>query len=282
MKPGATSRSWPLMDSRRGRHSFPFVIAGAIAMLVFVGCGDDDLEKSTPIPRGQPTSAINQGSINAKVADVLDGITIEVEIANEFLRVRYLGVDIPTGGNGDLAGSASSYNRFLVENETVELERGVVNQDADGNYLRYVYVNGEMVNLTMISSGHAVVADFPSEFKYLSSYVDAMREAERDERGVWSSGSLAINRNPLENLTRFQGGTLPVLDDWRGPQVECDFTDSEVPVIKGKIDQKSGDKYYLIPGSTAYQRTFVIESVGDRWFCTEVDARAEGFKQSRG
>lgn len=279
MRPGRQSTT----RSQRW-HTVSNVIIGTIAMfLVLNGCGDGGSAKSTPSssPLSQPTSAIDQRSVTAKVVDVLNGITIEVEVGDEFFRVRYLGVEIPAGGGSDLNSSAFQYNRFLVESETVELERGVVNQDGDGNYLRYAYVNGEMINLTMLSGGYAVVSDFPSEFKYLASYIQAIKEAEQAKRGVWSSKSIDINSNPLEGLTRFQGGTLPVLDDWRGPQVECDFTNSIVPVIKGKVDPKTGDMYYLVPGSTAYERTFVIESGGDQWFCTELDARAQGFRQSR-
>jgi endonuclease YncB( thermonuclease family) len=281
MKPERQRLQWPSQKRSQGWHAVGCAVIGAIIISVLNGCSDSGSAKSPPPPRSEPTSAIDQRSVIAKVADVLDGITIEVEIADEFFRVRYLGVEIPTGRDDVVVGSAYRYNRFLVENETIELERGVVNKDADGNYLRYVYVNGEMVNLTMLSGGYAIVSDFPSEFKYLGSYVEAIQRAEQDKRGIWSSESIAINSNPLEGLARFQGGTLPVLDDWRGPQIECDFTNSIVPVIKGKVDAKTGDMYYLVPGSTAYERTFVIESDGDRWFCTELEARAQDFTQSR-
>jgi endonuclease YncB( thermonuclease family) len=273
----------PLTNRAQGSQAVGFAMIGAVTtLLILSGCGEGASAKSTPSPHSQPTSAIDQRSITAQVVDVLDGITIEVEIADEFFRVRYLGVEIPTGRDGSLANSALQYNRFLIEGETIELEQGVVNQDRDGTYLRYVYVNGEMINLTMLSGGYVIVSDFPSEFRYLGAYVEAIQKAEQAKHGVWSSESIAINNNPLDGLTRFQGGTLPVLDDWRGPQIECDFTNSIVPVIKGKVDPKTGDMFYLVPGSTAYERTFVIESSGDQWFCTELDARAQGFKQSRG
>lgn len=279
-------RSTSIRSSTRRRQLWRVIVTSTIlfgcSSLALVACSKENRSKSTPTPRPQEISVIDQRSVTATVANVLDGTTIEVEIRNERFPVRYLGVETPKSNDDDgLIQGALNYNRFLVTDEKVELARGVVNQDSLGNYLRYVYVRGEMANLSMLSAGYAVVSDFPADFKHLNSFVEAMHIAEQEERGVWSADSLTTNQNPLSGLARFQGGTLPVLEERRGPNVKCDHSVSSVPVIKGKVDPENDDKYYLIPGSTAYERSFIVESVGDRWFCTEVDARTEGFKQSR-
>ena len=47
--------------------------------------------------------------------------------------------------------------------------------------------------------------------------------------------------------------------------------------IKGNVNSK-GEKYYHCPNFPTYSRTKVNLSEGDRWFCTESEAIAAGFK----
>ena len=60
------------------------------------------------------------------------------------------------------------------------------------------------------------------------------------------------------------------------------FADSEVSGcnIKGNINGK-GEHIYHMPGQTYYQETQINESRGERWFCSESEARAAGWRRSR-
>ena len=50
-------------------------------------------------------------------------------------------------------------------------------------------------------------------------------------------------------------------------------------VIKGNVSKRNNDqKIYHCPNWRDYDRTNVIESEGDRWFCTEAEAIAAGFR----
>lgn len=46
--------------------------------------------------------------------------------------------------------------------------------------------------------------------------------------------------------------------------------------IKGNISDSG--KIYHVPGSPWYERTEINESKGERWFCTEEQARAAGWR----
>ena len=49
--------------------------------------------------------------------------------------------------------------------------------------------------------------------------------------------------------------------------------------IKGNIS--SAGKIYYVPGSAAYAKTLVDEAKGERWFCSEDDAVAAGWRAPR-
>ncbi len=49
--------------------------------------------------------------------------------------------------------------------------------------------------------------------------------------------------------------------------------------IKGNIS--ANGRIYHVPGQRFYSRTIIDPSGGERWFCTEADARAAGWRKSR-
>lgn len=51
-------------------------------------------------------------------------------------------------------------------------------------------------------------------------------------------------------------------------------------VIKGNISG-SGDRIYHLPGSSSYGATRIDTSKGERWFCSEEEARAAGWRAPR-
>ncbi len=77
-------------------------------------------------------------------------------------RVRYIGMDTPesTSQVECYGAEATARNRQLVEGMIVELEKDVSETDQFGRLLRYVYVNGVMVNELLVLEGYAQVATF--------------------------------------------------------------------------------------------------------------------------
>jgi hypothetical protein len=50
--------------------------------------------------------------------------------------------------------------------------------------------------------------------------------------------------------------------------------------IKGEIGD-AGERIYHLPGDSRYERTDIDPDEGERWFCTEAEAQAAGWKAGR-
>jgi hypothetical protein len=62
---------------------------------------------------------------------------------------------------------------------------------------------------------------------------------------------------------------------------------SEIPsvrtnqcVIKGNISIGSGERIYHVPGQQDYQSTIIRPEYGERWFCSEGEAQAAGWRRA--
>lgn len=51
-------------------------------------------------------------------------------------------------------------------------------------------------------------------------------------------------------------------------------------VIKGNISVNTGNKNYHLPGMEDYENTIIDPSKGEKWFCTESEAIANGWKKA--
>ena len=51
--------------------------------------------------------------------------------------------------------------------------------------------------------------------------------------------------------------------------------------IKGNVSIDSGERIYHVPGQRYYVETNIDPRRGERWFCSEADARAAGWRRSR-
>jgi len=50
--------------------------------------------------------------------------------------------------------------------------------------------------------------------------------------------------------------------------------------IKGNVSTR-GERIYHVPGQRYYDETRISASHGERWFCSEEEARAAGWRRSR-
>jgi len=50
--------------------------------------------------------------------------------------------------------------------------------------------------------------------------------------------------------------------------------------IKGNISYSGGEQIYHIPGQRDYADTKIRWSDGERWFCSETDAQAAGWRRA--
>lgn len=59
--------------------------------------------------------------------------------------------------------------------------------------------------------------------------------------------------------------------------IKNSFPPVRVCNIKGNINE-AGEKIYHVPNSKWYERTFIDVSRGERWFCSEDEARGAGWR----
>ncbi len=110
----------------------------------------------------------------------------------------------------------------------------------------------------MVSEGWALAYR-----KYSKDYVAAEDAAREAGKGLW------------------RGKFVPPWDWRRGERLSIEAADVNRPCrIKGNISKK-GTRIYHIPGGQYYSRTKITESKGERWFCTEEDARAAAWRRSK-
>lgn len=131
---------------------------------------------------------IQKGIIEkARVARVIDGDTV---ILDNGEHVRYIGINAPEvekfGRGAECFGNeARDFNRRLVEGKIIELEKDISNTDKYGRLLRYIYLNGEMVNEILVRSGYASVRAYPPDLKYHSRLISLEKEAREVHKGIW-------------------------------------------------------------------------------------------------
>jgi micrococcal nuclease len=202
----------------------------------------------------------------APVTNVVDGDTIDVLINGKEMRVRYIGIDTPETVDprrpvGCFGREASERNRRLVEGKSVGLERDVSETDQYERLLRYVWVDGQMVNETLVEEGYAKAVTYPPDVKYADLFASLQGQAREAGRGLWSACATP-EPPPTENGA-------------------CAFSGSDEPVIKGNISLRTGEKIYHVPGGEYYDQTVIDEAKGERWFCTEAEAIAAGWRKSK-
>jgi len=216
-------------------------------------------------------TATAEASINtsAVVVNVVDGDTIDVKLEDgQTKRLRYIGIDSPEANQSDcFSREATAYNYALVHGLQVKLERDVSETDRYNRLLRYVYLlDGRMVNEELVKAGYAQVSTYPPDVRYVQLFLEAQRAAKSKAAGLWGECK------PVKKLA------TPV----PGKGIAC-VLGCEVPpegcVIKGNISSK-GEKIYHVPGQEYYTRTVITPEKGERWFCTDAEAIANGWRKS--
>lgn len=260
-----------------------------IPLLLAIACAQIDDTQPAPTesasPTATPTIAANPTPVDAArqpspsrtptptsltvafVVNIVDGDTIDVLINGQKLRVRYIGIDTPETVDPRrpvecFGREASERNRQLVEGKTVGLERDISETDRFGRRLRYVWLEGEMVNAILVAGGYASAVTFPPDVRYAELFAALEARAREDALGLWGPACATPSPPPVGN----------------GP---CDYSGSDEPVIKGNISVNSGEKIYHVPGGEFYDKTVIDEAKGERWFCTETEARAAGWRRSK-
>ena len=117
------------------------------------------------------------------VTRVIDGDTIELEGGE---RVRYIGINAPEKPSGCFAEQSTQFNKELVLNKNIRLQKGPTDKDNYGRLLRYIYTEGGiLVNETLVQTGHAYAFDYNDPHKFSEKFEKLEEEAREEKRGLW-------------------------------------------------------------------------------------------------
>lgn len=222
------------------------------------------------VPSGQPLAREVSGP-----AQVIDGDTLDVA----GVRVRLHGVDAPETAQGCLADGETwacgrEATRALlrrIDGRPVTCEARDVDQ-----YGRMVAVcrrDGQDVNAWLVAEGWALAYR-----RYSADYVDEEASARTAHRGMWR-GEFVVPWDwrrgaRLDSDGRTPAGhaspLAPPVAAATGP--ECR--------IKGNISHNGGRRIYHVPGDRDYERTRIDPGRGERWFCSEREAQAAGWRRA--
>ncbi len=156
-------------------------------------------QRASPTPKpaeitqeATSTAVLGESEETAYVSRVVDGDTVEL---SDGRRIRYIGIDTPEIVHPRkpiecFGKEAQEENKKLVEHKNIRLAKDVSYVDKYGRLLRYVYVDDIFVNDFLVRQGFARASTYPPDVKYSNQFLEAEREARKNNRGLWASCAL--------------------------------------------------------------------------------------------
>lgn len=157
------------------------LVSSMVLLLVLSACG----------LMGSTDGASGQGY---RVTRVIDGDTIDVDMNGESVRIRYVGVNTPERDEVCYQ-EATQANRDLVEGKFVTLERDTSDTDRYDRLLRYLYVDGVMVNEQLVRNGWAEAVLYQPDDKYYQRFLGLERDARNANIGCHPTGIFDDNND---------------------------------------------------------------------------------------
>lgn len=264
--------------------------------LFLTGCGESGVvinsPTNTPVnePVNAPASPIENINVNAPkvapepqeasqetpaakvelfpVVSIVDGDTIKVDINGIVEIIRLIGIDTPEVVDPRkpvecFGVEASNKAKEILAGQSVRLEADPTQGDRDsyGRLLRYVFLSdGRNFNKLMIEQGYAHEYTYNLPYKYQTEFKQAENYARENKLGLWAPDACVQVTTPVDSGTTSGAGNC---------------------LIKGNISATTKEKIYHLPGCGSYDKTVIDESQGERWFCTEEEAVAAGWRKAK-
>ena len=204
------------------------------------------------------------------VPSVIDGDTLDLHGQ----RIRLHGIDAPesrqlcrkSGQSVRCGQNAALALDALIRHRPVKCEQK--DKDRYGRVVAVCRLGSTDLNGWMVQQGHALAYR-----SYSEDYVRQEAEAQQLKRGVWA-GAFDYPWDWRRGKREADPKTTP-----RSPSAVQTVTAGECK-IKGNITAK-GEKVYHTAESPWYARTNINTSKGERWFCSEREAKAAGWRPAQ-
>lgn len=224
---------------------------------------------------------------------VVDGDTIRL---GEH-RIRLHGIDAPESDQACLdpqgapwacGDAATERLADLIGNDPVHCTQRDI--DRFQRIIGECFAGGTNLNAALVAEGLAFAYR-----RFSMDYAALEDEAREAGRGIWAGTVQAPwdhRRDPRHVLTQQAVTPQVVTPQISAPKVSATGTTLLAQnnrsgyhppgncVIKGNINRR-GERIYHTPSSPWYSRTHIDTSRGERWFCSEAEARAAGWRPPR-
>lgn len=251
-------------------------MAGALMFLI---------TKLKPIQE-ESNSQANAPEILYDVKSVVDGDTFKIDYDGKETSVRLIGVNTPETVDPRttvecFGQEASDYLKSLLTGKKVKIEADSSQTDRDkyDRLLRYVYLDGEDVGYKVINGGYGHEYTYDVAYAKQEEYKKAQEDADKNKRGLWADGVCSKEGSSESSSTTQEQQDTPVISSDSSSSTNTNTNSAECN-IKGNISSK-GEKIYHMPGQKYYNSTKIDTSAGERWFCSEAEAQAAGWRRSK-
>jgi len=193
---------------------------------------------------------------------VIDGDTLRIGAET----IRLYGIDAPEAGqpctrNGrpwDCGGWATAQLTEILRGQSLSC-RGIA-RDRHDRLVAVCTAGGRDINAEMVRRGAALAYR-----DYSTAYVEAEKEALFAQAGVWA-GEVEV---PATYRAAVRAAAAAANERTAPPGCQ----------IKGNIS--ANGRIYHRPGQEHYGDTRIDPARGERWFCSEAEARAAGWRPAR-
>lgn len=250
-----------------------FVLALGLATLGF-GLGVA-VERDSASAAAPAISAPQTGVV-AGPARVIDGDTVDIGGT----RIRIQGIDAPEHDDRcrDAAGRAWACGQWSTEVaraafEGADLRCRDLGERTWGRVVAQCFLGEEDFAAIMLRKGAARACPrFANQHAHSRGYMALERQAKAAGAGIFAG-----TPPPLAGFCEERRASAPDRTPERPAElVQASGGDCR---IKGNINA-SGERIYHVPGQRFYDVTRIDTSRGQRWFCSEAEAQAAGWRRA--
>ena len=179
-------------------------------------------------------------------------------------KIRLYGIDAPETKQYCYIGNeawpcgkqATEYLKNLLKDiSPPSLYCEISSKDRYGRSIGVCYIEDKNINSNLVESGWALAYQ-----QYSKDYINVEKLASKKKIGIWQGEF-------IEPWNWRKGMRIKQVK-----KIGCQ--------IKGNISS-NGEKIYHLPNSKNYLKTKISTSKGERWFCSEKEAKANGWRKPK-